>query len=153
LDPRPIAPSFVHFPSMNAPAPTPLASTHCRQRAYVSVWRDSLSVASTGPIFERDEIETFEKSTSRRDGCMHRSIKTRRNDRKCDLRLLLDVIYTGVGVGGGDSSSPPASASSISAIFCLKISFSAADIFWYARSTSLLICSSNRPQLLGLYFN
>ena len=33
LDPRPIAPSFDHFPSLNAPAPAPLASTHCRQRA------------------------------------------------------------------------------------------------------------------------
>ena len=124
MDPRPIAPSFVHLPSMNAPAPAPLASTHCLQRAYVSVWCDSPSVASTGPIFERDEIETFEKFTSRRDGCMHRSIKTRRNDRKCDLRLLLDVIYTGVGVGGGDSSSPPASALSISALSPPYASFS-----------------------------
>ena len=27
LDPRPIAPSFDHFPLLNAPAPAPLAST------------------------------------------------------------------------------------------------------------------------------
>ena len=145
LDPRPIAPSFDHFPSMNAPAPAPLASTHCRQRAHISVWRGSPYVASTGAIFAQDEIETFGKLTFRRDGCMHRSMKTRRNDKKCDLRLRCDVIYTGVGVGGGDSSSTPASASSISAIFILKISFSAADIFWYARSTSLFFCSSNQP--------
>ena len=67
LDPRPIAPSFDHFPSMNAPAPAPLASTHCRQRAHVSVWRNSPSVASIGPIFAQDEIETFQKSTPRRE--------------------------------------------------------------------------------------
>ena len=60
LDPRVIAPLFDRFPSMNAPAPAPLASTHCRQRAHVSVWRNSPSVASTGTIFELDEIETFE---------------------------------------------------------------------------------------------
>jgi hypothetical protein len=50
LDPYPIAPLFVHFPTLNAPAPAPLASTHCQQRAHVSVWRNSPSVASTGPI-------------------------------------------------------------------------------------------------------
>jgi len=67
LDPRPIAPSFDHFPSMNAPAPAPLASTHCRQRAHVSVWSNSPYVARTGTIFERAKIETFQKSTPRRD--------------------------------------------------------------------------------------
>ena len=116
LDPYPIAPSFDHFPSLNAPAPAPLASTHCRQRANVSVWSNLPSVASTGTIFELDEIETFQESTPRRDRRRRCSIKTRRNDRICDLRLLIDISYTGVGVGGGDSSSTPASASSISAI-------------------------------------
>ena len=116
LDPYPIAPSFDHFPSLNAPAPAPLASTHCRQRANVSVWSNLPSVASTGTIFELDEIETFRESTPRRDRRWRCSIKTRRNDRICDLRLLIDISYTGVGVGGGDSSSTPASASSISAI-------------------------------------
>ncbi len=67
LDPRPIAPSFDHFPLLNAPAPAPLASTHCRQRAHVSVWSNSPYVASTGTIFERDKIETFRESTPRRD--------------------------------------------------------------------------------------
>ena len=143
LDPYPIAPSFDHFPSSNAPAPTPLASTHCRQRANVSVWSNLPSVASTGTIFELDEIETFRESTPRRDRQWHCSIKTRRNDRICDLRLIIDISYTGVGVGGGDSSLTPASASSISAIFFLKISFSAADIFWYARSTSLIETSQH----------
>ena len=60
LDPRAIAPSFDRFPPMNAPTPAPLASTHCWQRAHVSVWRNSPSVASTGTIFELDKIETFE---------------------------------------------------------------------------------------------
>ena len=59
LDPYPIAPSFDHFPLLNAPAPAPLASTHCRQLAHVSVWSNSPHVASTGTIFELDEIETF----------------------------------------------------------------------------------------------
>ncbi len=73
LDPRAITPpSFDCFPSMNAPAPTPLASTHCRQRAHVSVWRNSPSVASTGTIFELDEIETFENR--RRPGAMNSGI-------------------------------------------------------------------------------
>jgi hypothetical protein len=68
LDPCAIAPSFDRFLSMNAPAPAPLASTHCRQRALVSVWHNSPSVASTGTIFELDEIETFE---NRRPGAMN----------------------------------------------------------------------------------
>ena len=61
LDPRPIAPSFDRFLSINAPTPAPLASTHCRQRAHFSVWRNLPSVASTGTIYELDEIETFQK--------------------------------------------------------------------------------------------
>ena len=81
LDPRPIAPLFVHFPLSNAPAPPPLALTHCRQRAQVSVWSNLPYVASTGTIFERDKIETFENSTSRRNGRRHRSMKTHRDDR------------------------------------------------------------------------
>ena len=50
----------------------------------------------------------------------------------------------GVGVSGGVSPSP-AFASSISTIFGLNTSFCTADIFWYACSTSLFFCSSNRP--------
>jgi hypothetical protein len=83
LDPYPIAPLFVHFPSLNAPAPAPVALTHCRQRAHVSVWRNSPSVASTGPIFERDEIETFENSTSRRDEHRRCSIMLHGNGARC----------------------------------------------------------------------
>ena len=145
LDPYPIAPSFDHFPSLNAPTSAPLASTHCRQQANVSVWSNLPYVASTGTIFELDEIETFRESTPQRDRRWRCSIKTRRNDRICDLRLLIDISYMGVGVGGGNSLSTPASASSISAVFFLKISFSAANIFWYARSTSLFFCSSKCP--------
>ena len=52
LDPHPIAPSFDRFLLMNAPAPAPLALTHCWQRAHVSVWSNSPYVVSTGPIFE-----------------------------------------------------------------------------------------------------
>ncbi len=68
LDPHPIAPSFVHFPSLDTPAPTPLASAHCRIAVCVAVWCDSPSVASTGPIFKQRKIETFVTSLSRRDG-------------------------------------------------------------------------------------
>jgi hypothetical protein len=71
LDPRVIAPSFDRFPSMNAPAPAPLALTHCRQWAHVLVWRNLPSVASTSIIFELDEIETFE---NRRPGAMNYGI-------------------------------------------------------------------------------
>ena len=67
LDPHPITPSFNHFPSMNAPAPAPLVSTHHWQRAHVLVWRNSPSVASTGTIFEQAKIETFQKSYSSDD--------------------------------------------------------------------------------------
>jgi hypothetical protein len=73
LDPYPIAPSFDHFLSLNAPAPAPLASTHCRQRANVSVWSNLPSVASTGAIFELDEIETFRESTPRRDTLLNKN--------------------------------------------------------------------------------
>ena len=83
LDPYQIAPSFVHFLSLNAPAPAPLALAHCRQWAHVSVWRNLPSVASTGPIFEQDEIETFENLTSWRDGRQYRSIKMHGNDARC----------------------------------------------------------------------
>ncbi len=39
---------------------TPLASTHCRRLGvYVLVWCNSLSVASTGPIFKCRNIESF----------------------------------------------------------------------------------------------
>ena len=61
LDPYPIAPSFDHFPSLNAPTPAPLALIHRRQQVNVSVWSNLPSVASTSPIFERDKIETFHR--------------------------------------------------------------------------------------------
>ncbi len=86
-------------------------------------------MAITGTIFELDKIETFQKLTPRHDEPLCISIKMHRNDVISDLILLLNVIYTGVGVGGGDSSLTPVSASLISTIFFLKISFSAADIF------------------------
>ncbi len=95
LDPYPIAPSFVHFSSLDALAPAPLALTHHRQRVYISVWRDSPSVASTGPIFKRREIETFVTSSSWRDGRRRCSIETRSNDGRSKLKRLLDVSYTG----------------------------------------------------------
>ncbi len=132
LDPYPIVPSFVCFLLLEAPALAPLPSTHYWKRVYVLVWCDSLSVASTGHIFEQCKIETFVMSMTRRDGHRCCSIKMHKNDRKCDRKQLLDVIYTGVGVGGGVSPLP-VSASSISAIFHLNNSFSAADIFCYDR--------------------
>ncbi len=46
------------------------------------------------------------------DGRRRCSVKTRRNDRKCNRKQLIDVFYTGVGVGGGVLPSP-ASASLI----------------------------------------
>jgi hypothetical protein len=52
LDPYPIAPLFVRFPSSDAPTPAPLPSTHHLQQVYLLVWCDSLGEASTGPIFE-----------------------------------------------------------------------------------------------------
>jgi hypothetical protein len=129
---------------MPRPAPAPLASTHCGLAVCVAVWRNLPSVASTGPIFRQSKIVTFVTMASWHNGHRCCLIKTRRNNRKCNRKQLLDVIYTGVGVGGGV---PPlsASASSISAIFHLNTSFSTADIFLYARSTSLFFCSSNRP--------
>ena len=57
---------------------------------------------------------------------------------------MLDLIYTGVGVGGKDCPAL-APASLISTIFCLNNSFSAVDIVWYGCSTSLFFCSSNGP--------
>ncbi len=86
LDPYQITPSFVCFPSLDAPAPASLASAHSQQRAYVLVWCNSPSVASTDPIFKRQEIETFVISMSWHDGRWHCSIKTGRNDKKCDRK-------------------------------------------------------------------
>ena len=130
LDTYQNTPSFVRFPSLDATAPAPLASTHCRLAVRDAVWRNSPSVASTGPIFRRSENETVVTTASQRDGRRHCSIKMRRIDRLCDRKQkqLLAVIYMGVGVEGGVSPSS-ASASSYSAIFCLNTSFSAAVIF------------------------
>ncbi len=144
LDPYQITPLFIWLPSSDAPTPAPLASAHCWLAVCVTVWRNLPSVASTGPIFRRSKIVTFVTTASRHDGRRRCSIKTRRNNRKCNRKRLFDVIYTGVGVDGGVSLLP-ASASLISAIFCLNTSFSTAVIFWYACSMSLLFCSSNHP--------
>ena len=57
------------------------------------------------------------------------------------------MLSKGVGVVGGVSPSP-ASASSISTIFCLNTSFSKVDIFWYACSTSFFYCTSNRLHMV-----
>ncbi len=95
LDPYPIAPSFVHFPSLDALAPAPLTLIHYRQWVYILVWHDSPSVASTGPIFKRCKIETFVTSSSWRDESRHCSIETRSNDGKSKLKQSLDVSYTG----------------------------------------------------------
>ncbi len=54
----------------------------------------------------------------------------------------------GAGLGGGDCPSP-VTVSSISAIFRLNDSFSSAEIFWYAISTSLFFCASKRPYAVG----
>jgi hypothetical protein len=112
LDPYPTAPLFVPYPSSDAPAPAPLASTHCRLVVRVAVWRNLPSVASTGPIFRQSKIVTFVATASWCNGRRRCLIEMRRNVRKCNRKQLLDVIYTGVGVGGGVSPSP-ASASLI----------------------------------------
>jgi hypothetical protein len=58
--------SFVRFPSLDATASTPLASTHCQLAVLVAVcWRNLPSVASTGLIFIRSENETFVTTASR----------------------------------------------------------------------------------------
>jgi hypothetical protein len=51
MDPYQITPSFVCFPSLDAHAPAPLASTHCRLVVHDAVWCNSPSLASTGPIY------------------------------------------------------------------------------------------------------
>ena len=58
------------------------------------------------------------------------------------------MLSKGVGVVGGVSPSP-ASASSISTIFCLNTSFSKVDIFWYACSTSFFYCTSNHLYMVS----
>ena len=141
MDPYRITPSFNCFLSMDDPAPTPLASTHCRLAVRDAVWRNSPSVASTGPIFRRSEIVTFVTTASRCNGRWRCSIKLCRNDRICNRIQLLAVIYTGVGVGGGVSPSL-ASASSYSAIFRLKTSFSAAVIFRYAAAATSTVAAA-----------
>jgi hypothetical protein len=75
LDPYQITPLFIYFPSLDTPALAPLPLTHYWDRVYVSVWHNSPSVASTGPIFEQRKIESFVTSTSRRDGFRRYLIK------------------------------------------------------------------------------
>ncbi len=106
MDPYPTAPLFIPFPSSDAPDLAPLASTHCRLVVCVAVWCNAPSVASTGPIFRQNKTVTFVATASWHDGRWRCLIKMRRNDKKCNRKQLLDVIYTGVGVGGGVSPSP-----------------------------------------------
>jgi hypothetical protein len=61
LDPHPTKLLFIHFPLLDAPAPAPFASTHCWLGAYVSVWCNFPTVASTCPIFKCHKIESFEQ--------------------------------------------------------------------------------------------
>jgi len=63
LDPRPIAPSFDHFPSLNAPAPAPLALTHRRQRfgPIRPMWRAPV------PFLSEPKLKHFK---NRRPGAM-----------------------------------------------------------------------------------
>ncbi len=63
-----------------------LGMLHSQQRAYVMVWRNSPSVASTGRIFRRSKIVTFVTTASRHNGHRRCLIKTCRNDRKCDRK-------------------------------------------------------------------
>ncbi len=59
LDPYQITPLLVCFLSLDAPAPAPLASTHCRLAVRVAVWRNSPSVTSIGLISGSHKIVTF----------------------------------------------------------------------------------------------
>ena len=88
----------------------------------VLVWRNSISLASTGPIFRQSKIETFETTVSWHSGRRRCLTKMCRNDRQCDRKRLLAVIYTSVEVGGRIFLSS-ASVLSISTIFRLNISF------------------------------
>jgi hypothetical protein len=67
LDTYQNTPSFVRFPSLDATAPAPLASTHYQLVVLVAVRCNSPSVASIGPIFIWSENETFVTTASRRD--------------------------------------------------------------------------------------
>ncbi len=49
------------------------------------------------PFLNDAKFETFVTLMSWHDGRRHCLIKMRRNDRKCDRKRLLDVIYMGVG--------------------------------------------------------
>ncbi len=88
LDPYRTAPSFFRFrfPSSDAPAPAPLPSTHHRQQVHLLVWCNSPGEARTVPIFKRPEIINFVVSAYRRDRRPHRSIKTRSNDTKSNMK-------------------------------------------------------------------
>ncbi len=61
------------------------------------------------------------------------------------MKQLLDLIYTGVRLGGVDSLSP-VPALSVSTILHLRVSFSSADIA-YTRLTSLFFCFFPRQPL------
>ncbi len=82
LDPYPTAPSFVHFPSSNAPALAPLLLTQHRQRVDLLVWCNLPGEASTGPIFKRPKIINFSVSTYCCNRRSHRLIKMHSNETK-----------------------------------------------------------------------
>jgi hypothetical protein len=115
LDPYQSATSFVRFPSLDAPYPASLPSTHYRQQVHLLVWCDSPGEARTGPIFKHREIVYFIVFAYHCNRRPYRSIKTRSNDTKSNMKLLLELIYTGVRLGVMFSLSPTA-ALSISAI-------------------------------------
>ena len=92
-------PSFICFPSLDATAPAPLASTHCRLAVRDAVWHNWPSVASTGPLFRRSKIVTFVTMASRSNGRWHCAIKMCRNDRICNRIQLLAVSYLCGGRG------------------------------------------------------
>jgi hypothetical protein len=86
LDPYPTAPLFVPFPSSNAPAPAPLASTHCRLPVCVEVWRNSPSVTSIRLISGGHKIVTFVTKAFGRDRRLKNNrTRTRKIDEKINV--------------------------------------------------------------------
>jgi hypothetical protein len=85
FDPYPTAPSFVPFPLSDAPAPAPLASTHCRLAVCVAVWRNSPSVTSIGLISGGHKIVTFVTKAFGRDRRLNNRTRPRRIDGKSNM--------------------------------------------------------------------
>jgi hypothetical protein len=85
LDPYPIAPSFVPFPSSGTPAPAPLASNQCRLVVCVAVWCNLPSVTSIGLISGVHKIVTFVTKEFGRDRRLNNHTRTRRIDEKSNM--------------------------------------------------------------------